>query len=88
MFISTDFIYNVYKIIIRRIPGTLTSVTPLTDHRLLKFSVKLSDAKTGPGYWKLNTSFEKIMNTRSESSILLTIYKIMGVKLIHGRLKK
>ena len=57
VFISTDFIYNVDKIIIRRIPGTLTSGTRLTDHRLLKFSVKLSDAKRGPGYWKLNTSF-------------------------------
>ena len=43
--------------IIRRIPGKLTSDTRLTDHRLLKFSVKLSDAKRGPGYWKLNTSF-------------------------------
>ena len=57
VFVSTDFIYNVDKIIIRRVPGTLTSGTRLTDHVLLKFSVKLSDAKRGPGYWKLNTSF-------------------------------
>ena len=51
------FIYSVYKIINRRIPGTHTNGTRLTDRRLLKFSVKLCDAKRGLGYWKLNTSF-------------------------------
>ena len=57
VFISIYFIYNVDKIIIRRFPGTLTCDTRLTGHRLLKFSVKLSDAKRSPGYWKLNASY-------------------------------
>ena len=57
VFLTENFIYNLDKIIIRRIPGTHSNGYRLSDHGALKFSFKLCDNKRGSGYWKLNTSF-------------------------------
>ena len=54
---TENFINKLDKIIIRRIPGTHSNGSRLSDHRALKFSFKLCDNKRGSGYWKLNTSF-------------------------------
>ena len=56
IFISKDFIYDVDKIIIRRVPGTHSNNTRMTDHRVLKFSLNMNNRKRGSGYWKLNSS--------------------------------
>ena len=57
VFLTENFIYNLDKIIIRRIAGTHSNGCRLSDHRALKFSFKLCENKRGSGYWKLNTSF-------------------------------
>ena len=56
IFISKDFIYDVEKLIIRRVPGTHSNNTRMTDHRVLKFSLNMNNRKRGSGYWKLNSS--------------------------------
>ena len=56
VFISKDFVYDIDKILIRRIPGTHSNGTRMSDHRLLKFILKISENTRGPGYWKLNVS--------------------------------
>ena len=57
VFLSNNFVYEMDKIIIRRIPGTHSNGSRLSDHRALRFSFKLCNNKIGSGYWKLNTSF-------------------------------
>ena len=57
MFLSNEFMYKMDKILIRRVPGTHSNGTPLTDHRLLKLFIVVSEDKRGPGYWKLNVSY-------------------------------
>ena len=47
VFISKDFIYDIDKILIRRIPGTHSNGTRMSDHRLLKFILKISENTRG-----------------------------------------
>ena len=56
MFLSNDFMYKMDKVLIRRVPGTQSNGTRMTDHRLLKLFIITSEDKRGPGYWKLNVS--------------------------------
>ena len=42
--------------IIRRVPGTHSHNTRMTDHRVLKLTLTLNNRKKGRGYWKLNSS--------------------------------
>ena len=57
MFLSNEFMYKMDKILIRRVPGTHSNGTRMTDHRLLKLFIVVSEDKRGPGYWKLNVSY-------------------------------
>ena len=60
IFISKYFIYdigNISYIIVRRIPGTHSNGSRMSDHRLLKLFIKISENNRGPGYWKLNVSY-------------------------------
>ena len=57
MFLSNEFMYKMDKILIRRVPGTHSNGTRMTDHRLLKLYIVVSEDKRGPGYWKLNVSY-------------------------------
>ena len=56
MFLSNDFMYKMDKVLIRRVPGTHSNGTRMTDHRILKLFIITSEDKCGPGYWKLNVS--------------------------------
>ena len=55
VFISKNFIYDIEKISIRKIPGQVAQKR-LSDHRLLKIQFKTSHNERGRGYWKLNNS--------------------------------
>ena len=57
MFLSKDFIYDVKQIIVRKIPGTHSNGSRMSDHRALKCTFYLSHNEKGSGYWKLNTSY-------------------------------
>ena len=56
IFISKLFMYDVRSIIIRRIPGTHSNGTRMSDHRCLSLRILLNKNERGPGYWKLNVS--------------------------------
>ena len=56
VFVSKQFFLTVDKIIIRRIPGSHSGGRRMSDHRVLKFTFKMSLNKRGSGYWKLNCS--------------------------------
>ena len=57
VFISKYFTYDIGNIIVRRIPGTHSNGSRMSDHRLLKVFIKISENNRGPGYWKLNVSY-------------------------------
>ena len=54
-FLSNDILYQLDKVLIRRVPGTHSNGVRMTDHRCLKFYIVISENKRGQGYWKLNT---------------------------------
>ena len=52
IFLSKEFTYDIDKMIIRRVPGTYSQNTRMTDHRVLKLTLILKNRKRGRGYWK------------------------------------
>ena len=57
VFINNSFCYTLDDIIIRKIPGTHSNGSRMTDHRYLKFIFAIDKTKRGPGYWKLNVTY-------------------------------
>ena len=45
IFLSEEFTYDVDKMIIRRVPGTHSQNTRMTDHRVLKLTLILNNRK-------------------------------------------
>lgn len=56
VFISNNFVPRIENILLRKIPGT-HSGKRMSDHRFVKFTLKILNNNRGPGYWKLNVSY-------------------------------
>lgn len=54
---SNNFCFQVGNIIVRKLPGTHSRGTRMSDHRYLKMYFDISENSKGPNYWKLNISY-------------------------------
>ena len=56
IFLSKYLYLKAKNISVRKIPGTHSNGTRMSDHKAIRFNVKLHENERGTGYWKLNTS--------------------------------
>lgn len=57
IFMSNNFCFQVGNITVRKLPGTHSRGTRMSDHRYLKMYFNISENSRGPNYWKLNISY-------------------------------
>lgn len=57
IFMSNNFCFQVGNIIVKKLPGTHSRGTRMSDHRYLKMYFNISKNSKGPNYWKLNISY-------------------------------
>ena len=50
------FIIIIRNIVVRKIPGTHSIGSRVSDHRFLNFTFNISKSNKGPDFWKFNTS--------------------------------
>ena len=75
IFISKYCIYDIGNTIVRRILGTHSNGSRVSDHRLLKLFIKRRENNRGPGYWKLKVSYLDIEDYRvGIKNILQNLY--------------
>ena len=55
--INKTFHYEVRNIVVRKIPGTHSNGSRMSDHRFLNFTFNISKTNKGLGYWNLFTFF-------------------------------
>lgn len=56
VFVNNDLLNQFRNILIRKIPGTHSNGTRMSDHRALKFELNIYNNQRGKGYWKMNVS--------------------------------
>ena len=59
MFVSNTFVYDIKSLVVRKVPGTHSSGTRMSDHKCLSLCMIINKNERGPGYWKFNVSLLK-----------------------------
>ena len=62
----------------RKIPGTHSNVTRMSDHQAIIFTLDIHETTRGPGYWKLNISH--LQNKDYQTEVKKFIQKIKNMK--------
>ena len=78
MFLSTILTSKTKSLILRKIPGTHSYGTRMSDHKAVIFTLDIHETTRGPGNWKLNISH--LENKDYQTEVKQIIQNIKNMK--------